>query len=77
MSNILLMPFTDESCSFTNGFECGQIWEKLQSAENLDRYLIHTCNISQIQKIAEVFLTELEVEQIGEWSYITTKKFNI
>lgn len=77
MSNVLLMSFDDESENFTNGFECGQIWEKLQSAENLDRYLVHTCNIPQIQKIAQVFLTELEIEENEEWSYITTKKFNV
>lgn len=26
--NSLLMPFYDESKSFTNGFECGILWQK-------------------------------------------------
>ena len=77
--NELLMPFFDSSESFTNGFECGQIWEKLQNGEKLDKYLVHRCNIEQIKKIAEIFMTKISVRKTSEdeWCTITTKDFDL
>ncbi len=77
--NMLLMPFEDSSESFTNGFECGQIWEKLQSNEKLNGYLIHSCNIKQIKKIAETFMTLITIKETSdeEWSLLYTKDFEM
>lgn len=49
------MPFVDESESFTNGFECGQIWDKFERGEELQNYLCHTDNEKQIRKMAATF----------------------
>lgn len=51
----LLMPFTDGSEAFTNGFECGQIWEMLKNGESItDRY-VHVENRKQIEMICEFY----------------------
>lgn len=83
MRNTLLMPFIDESESFTNGFECGQIWEKISQGETLEKYLCHDENEEQIKMICESFGVEYYFEQAKEkgkssiystgWSYLTIK----
>lgn len=50
-----LMPFIDESESFVHGFECGQIWQKLQGGNSFVGYTIHTENSAQIQMICDHF----------------------
>jgi hypothetical protein len=80
MENKLLMPFIDESESFTNGFECGQIWEKLQFIKELDMpgsrikdYLIHLENSAQIQAICDHFEVRCFIAQVSdEWATLTT-----
>jgi hypothetical protein len=72
--NTLLMPFIDESESFTNGFECGIIWNKIGEGDMLDRHLIHTENIKQIEMICRSFGIEPEIEVVENgWAYLTTK----
>lgn len=83
MSNTLLMPFIDNSESFTNGFECGQIWEKISQGETLDNYLCHTENEEQIILICESFGVSYKFEEVREhgksslyqtgWSYLSVK----
>ncbi len=75
--NTLLMPFFDDSPAFALGFECGQLWEKFQSGDVIENYLIHTKNIPQIKKIAETFLTEVEFEKGDEWSTFSAKKLEV
>ena len=55
MHKNLLMPFTDSSESFTNGFECGQIWEHLQRDEYHTAMVVHSANCEQIKLICEHF----------------------
>lgn len=72
--NTLLMPFIDESESFTNGFECGIIWNKIGEGEILESHLIHTGNIKQIEMICQSFGVDFGIEEVGDgWSYLTTK----
>lgn len=83
MNNTLLMPFIDESESFTNGFECGQIWEKISQGERLEKYLCHNENEEQIKMICEGFGVEYYFEEAKErgkssiyssgWMYLTIK----
>ena len=83
MNNTLLMPFIDESESFTNGFECGQIWEKISQGETLEKYLCHSENEEQIKMICESFGVEYHFEEAREkgkssiystgWLYLTVK----
>jgi hypothetical protein len=78
--NNLLMPFIDESESFTNGFECGQIWEKLQFIKELNMhgsrikdYLIHLENSAQIQAICDHFEVKCFITALNEeWANLTT-----
>lgn len=53
--NTLLMPFLDESESFTNGFECGQIWQRISEGETFEKQLIHTENKEQVEMICRSF----------------------
>ncbi len=83
MNNTLLMPFIDESESFTNGFECGQIWEKISQGEILEKYLCHSENEEQIKMICESFGVKYHFEEAKErgkssiyssgWMYLSTK----
>jgi hypothetical protein len=73
MSNTLLMPFIDASESITNGFECGQIWQKISEGESFEKHLIHSENIGQIVKICETFGVsyKLHYSDVEEWSNLT------
>jgi len=76
--NTLLMPFIDESESFTNGFECGQVWEKISEGDCFERHLIHTENINQIKMICDSFGVECLIDDYNEtWSYLTTKNIQL
>ena len=73
MANTLLMPFEDESHSFTNGFECGQIWQMISEGDNLTQYLIHSVNKKQIELICRSFGVDCNItESDSEWSYLDT-----
>ena len=74
MGGTLLMPFLDESETFCLGFECGQVWVKIEEGETLTGYLVHTKNIEQIKLICRSFGVECGIETVNEdWSYLTTK----
>jgi len=83
MDNVLLMPFIDDSENFTNGFECGQIWEKISQGEILEKYLCHSENEEQIKMICESFGVKYSFEEAKEpgkssiyssgWMYLSTK----
>lgn len=76
--NTLLMPFLDESESFTNGFECGIIWNKIEEGEILDKHLIHCENIKQIEMICSSFGVDFGIEIVNdEWAYLTVKAIEI
>ena len=68
----LLMPFIDQSENFVHGFECGQIWEKLEWRRNLADYMIHTVNRKQIEMMCFRAGYNCAIEDLGNgWS-----KFN-
>lgn len=48
-----LMAFFDESVSFCNGFECGQIWQRMDAKEPLAQN-VHAANVEQIKAMADV-----------------------
>jgi hypothetical protein len=74
MSNVLLMPFIDESESFANGFECGIIWNKIEEGETLNGHLIHVENIKQIEMICSSFGVDCGIEIVDDtWAYLTIK----
>lgn len=78
MSNILLMPFIDESETFTLGFECGQLWEKIKEGESFERHPVHTKNIKQIELICRSFGVDFGIEYVNEdWSQLTIKKIEL
>lgn len=74
MSNMLLMPFIDESPSFTNGFECGQVWQMIEEGETIERRLVHVENIEQIKLICRSFGVECGIDIADDtWCYLTVK----
>lgn len=74
MGNTLLMPFIDESESFTNGFECGQIWQRISEGETIERQIVHRENEKQIEFICRTFGVECGIDIIDDtWSYLTVK----
>lgn len=78
MNNTLLMPFIDSSESFTNGFECGQIWQRISEGESFDRQLVHLDNQKQIEMICESFGVGFTIESANEeWAYLTVSRILI
>ena len=74
MVNKLLMPFLDQSKSFTLGFEAGQIWTNMQKNYSFDKYLVHRENKEQIEMMCKRFLYEFYFEQVDEtWMNLTAK----
>ena len=81
MSNTLILPFIDQSSSFVNGFEAGQIWTALENGEAIQCRACHVQNEKLIHNMCEVFgLTEgydadyyIESGSDG-WVYLTVKK---
>lgn len=70
----LLVPFDDESQSFTNGFECGQIWQDLENGKNINQRMTHTINRNQLRLICEFFQYEFSFEAVNEdWDYFTAE----
>lgn len=69
----MLMPFVTDDPVFTLGFECGQIFTRIQEGEVLTTYTFHEKNIKQVELIMETFGTSFTIEVIGEgWATITT-----
>ena len=67
----ILMPFVDESKSFTHGFECGQIWEWAQNGKVFDNYLFHSKNKIQVNRILKIYSYDFRIELIDTlWSSI-------
>lgn len=74
----LIMPFVDESPEFVNGFECGQIWEKLKAGHSFCGYLIHTENSAQVQMICDYYAVPCNInvnKDDSTWSLFWTVKF--
>lgn len=70
----LLMPFIDESETFTLGFECGQLWERIKEGECFERHPVHTKNVKQIELICRSFGADFGIEYVDDgWSYLTIK----
>lgn len=77
-TNFLIMPFVDESPEFVNGFECGQIWEKLKNGGSLVGYTIHTENSAQMQMICDYYKVPCKInvhKSDPEWSELWTANF--
>ena len=67
----LLMPFVDQSKSFTHGFECGQIWEWAKAGKPFDNYVFHSCNEYQVKRILKLYGYDYRIELIDDgWSTI-------
>ena len=69
----LLIPFDDESTSFTNGFEAGMIYAEMQRKEALISRSVHEENEGLIRRMAEhegydVVFAETKVDG---WLYVT------
>lgn len=65
----MLMPFIEQDPMFAHGFECGQIWERLESNYKFDNYLCHTENINQIEMMLKRFHYKFRFDRLNEtWS---------
>lgn len=65
----LLMPFIIDSRDFVHGFECGQIWEKMNKNEKFDNYVFHTENAAQIEMMCRRHQYKYRIDKIDDtWS---------
>lgn len=72
------MPFIDKSGSFTHGFECGIIWERMSIADGLIERVIHSENKEQIVMICEHFGYEYSFSDLGDgWDNLICRPIDI
>lgn len=65
----LILSFTDQSSSFTHGFEVGQIWQKLSNGE-VPTGQAHSANKAQLEAIAKnkgLLIVITEIVGFPEW----------
>lgn len=69
----LIMPFLDDSESFTNGFEVGQIWQAFKLGAPPENITVHTKNIDQFNLIAQYYKYDIISipTEYDEWTEIT------
>lgn len=72
----LVVSFTDDSESFTNGFEAGQIWESMKRHDPTIEKTVHTANKETIVRMAhaEGYDVDWTTSDIPEWSYLILTK---
>lgn len=65
---IALMPFVGDNdhIKFVHGFECGQIWQRMERGEVLKDYLFHTENTKQVEMMCRRFHYEFSMNEISE-----------
>ncbi len=62
----LIMPFVDQSNSFTFGFACGQIWETMKMGKKIEGFLfIDKCR-QQIEMICQANNYSYRIECIDD-----------
>ena len=64
----VVMPFIDQSETYTLGFECGQIFSDLDKEIYTD-HMVHRKSIEQIRLIADYFECDCDIKNtsIAEW----------
>lgn len=73
----MLMPFFDESSPFAYGFECGQIWTKMERGEEFENYIFHKLNQRQVVAMCQRFGYSILIQNQDEfWSKLTATKLN-
>ena len=72
----LVVTFTDDSQSFTNGFEAGQLWEAMKRCEPTIEKTVHTANKDTIHRMAhaEGYDVDWTSSDLPEWSYLILTK---
>jgi protein-arginine kinase activator protein McsA len=67
----MIMPFLDESKSYTQGFECGRVWAEMKTKQPFKDYPIHKSNAEQIKLVAKVLGYEISITELNEtWSIL-------
>lgn len=68
----LILPFPDESESFTNGFEAGELWARFRSGDAPEAYTAHTANIDLIRSMAVMhgYITTFLPTDYPEWTNV-------
>lgn len=70
----LIMPFLDNSHSFSHGFQCGQVWELINSKYKFNNYLLHTKNIKQVEMMLKRSFYEHSITKIDKyWCYLNAE----
>lgn len=65
----LLMPFVDQSENFVHGFECGQLWLRMEQGFTFDNYVFHTENLKQVEMMCMRFHYTHRIDKIDDcWS---------
>jgi hypothetical protein len=58
----LLMRFLNDSLDFVLGYECGQLWERMEDKKPIDQN-IHSANVEQIRVMADIHSYRVEFEE--------------
>ena len=71
----LLLKFENQSADYVTGFEAGQLWSKMELNLPIEKQIIHSVNLKQVQEMAIVKGYVLQqfsmMEETGTWIEIS------
>ena len=68
------MPFLIQGDNFMKGFECGQMWTKMEAGFNFKDYIFHAENDAQVRMMLKRFGYSFVIKnEHAEWSYLTAE----
>ena len=72
----IVCKFLDDSPEFTEAFECGLLWHKMETTGEDFEFTAHSVNIQQIELMAQSLNWDLEINptEYDEWLEIKFSK---
>lgn len=71
------MRFKSDSPDFALGFQCGQIWERLNHCDVIEGLYIHADAKDQIESICKRFHAKYKIEPAGEGWFLLDAKIDV
>lgn len=71
------MKFKSDSPEFAMGFQCGQIWERLNHCDVIEGLYIHAGVKNQIESICKRFHAIYTIEPAGDGWFLLDAKIDV
>lgn len=68
----LILEFINDSPSFTQGWECGTIWQRMMNGEDILNEYVHTANKAMLERISVKLGYQYSIDEVDEtWTLMT------